>query len=105
MNEIPTITINMDDTCMRCFKPGACENGLCMSCSIKPLRNKIQKAIDEHYMNIKLIDKAKTEISGLVRCENCGGCGVISYNPNLNPNSFEGTATAKCTRCKGTGIE
>ena len=66
MNEIPTITINMDDTCMKCFKPGACENGLCMSCSIKPLRNKIQKAIEEHYMNIELIDKAKTEISGLL---------------------------------------
>ena len=35
-----------------------------------------------------------------VRCENCGGSGAISFNPNLNPNSFPGTATAKCTQCR-----
>jgi len=44
-------------------------------------------------------------LQDLVRCENCGGSGSISCNPNLNPNSFAGTATAKCTRCGGTGIE
>jgi len=42
---------------------------------------------------------------GIVGCENCGGTGVLLYNPNLNPNSFAGTATGKCTRCGGTGIE
>ena len=43
-------------------------------------------------------------LEDIVRCENCGGSGIVSYNPNLNPNSFAGTATAKCTRCGGTGI-
>lgn len=38
-------------------------------------------------------------------CAACGGAGVQTYNPNLNPNSFEGTATAKCSRCQGTGME
>jgi len=44
-------------------------------------------------------------LEDIVRCENCGGSGVISYNPNLNPNAFPATASAKCTRCGGTGIE
>jgi hypothetical protein len=34
-------------------------------------------------------------------CASCGGSGVISYNPNLNPNAFPATASAKCTRCCG----
>ena len=36
-------------------------------------------------------------------CEYCEGVGSISYNPNLNPNAFPATATAKCTHCGGTG--
>lgn len=40
-----------------------------------------------------------------IACIACGGSGVISYNPNLNPSSFQGVATAKCTRCGGTGME
>jgi DnaJ-class molecular chaperone len=36
-------------------------------------------------------------------CEYCEGYGSISYNPNLNPNAFPATATAKCTHCGGTG--
>ena len=40
-----------------------------------------------------------------IPCENCGGTGLISYNPNLNPNQFPGHATAKCSRCNGTGFE
>ncbi len=38
-------------------------------------------------------------------CENCGGSGVIVYTPNMNPCNFPGSATAKCTRCDGTGYE
>ena len=41
----------------------------------------------------------------VVRCEWCDGCGVISYNPNLNPNEFFGHAVVKCVRCNGTGID
>ena len=44
-------------------------------------------------------------VERLVSCHNCHGTGTITYNPNLNPNSFPGTAAAKCTRCNGTGIE
>ena len=40
-----------------------------------------------------------------VSCHNCYGLGKTTYNPNLNPNVFPGTASAKCTRCNGTGIE
>lgn len=36
-------------------------------------------------------------------CSSCEGYGSISYNPNLNPNAFPATATAKCTHCGGTG--
>lgn len=36
-------------------------------------------------------------------CEYCEGVGSISYNPNLNPNAFPATATAKCRHCDGTG--
>ena len=38
-------------------------------------------------------------------CTACGGSGVVTFNPNLNPNEFPGTATAKCGRCAGTGLE
>lgn len=34
-----------------------------------------------------------------VRCEFCDGTGVVSYNPNLNPNIFPAVATAKCSHC------
>ena len=50
-------------------------------------------------------ERSDDTLEDIVRCENCGGSGAISYNPNLNPNSFPGTATAKCTQCGGTGIE
>jgi len=50
-------------------------------------------------------ERSDDTLQDLVCCENCGGSGVISYNQNLNPNSFAGTATGKCTRCGGTGIE
>jgi len=36
-------------------------------------------------------------------CSSCEGYGSISYNPNLNPNAFPATASAKCTHCGGTG--
>ena len=36
-------------------------------------------------------------------CSSCEGNGSISYNPNLNPNAFPATASAKCTHCGGTG--
>ena len=36
-------------------------------------------------------------------CSSCDGYGSISYNPNLNPNAFPATASAKCTHCGGTG--
>jgi len=36
-------------------------------------------------------------------CSSCEGYGSIAYNPNLNPNAFPATATAKCTHCGGTG--
>ena len=40
-----------------------------------------------------------------VRCDFCDGLGAITYNPNLNPNSFQATAIAKCSHCDGTGIQ
>lgn len=36
-------------------------------------------------------------------CSSCDGYGSISYNPNLNPNSFPALTSAKCTHCGGTG--
>jgi len=36
-------------------------------------------------------------------CSFCNGLGSITYNPNLNPNAFPATASAKCTHCGGTG--
>jgi hypothetical protein len=42
--------------------------------------------------------------SEVTQCEICGGTGMISYNPNLNPNAFPAVTTAKCTRCDGTGV-
>jgi DnaJ-class molecular chaperone len=36
-------------------------------------------------------------------CSSCEGYGSISYNPNLNPNAFPATTSAKCTHCGGTG--
>ena len=36
-------------------------------------------------------------------CSSCEGYGSITYNPNLNPNAFPATASAKCTHCGGTG--
>ena len=38
-------------------------------------------------------------------CNHCDGAGVISYNQNLNPNSFSGMAVATCGRCNGAGRE
>jgi len=58
-----------------------------------------------HNASLERAERSDDTLQDFVRCENCGGSGVISYNPNLNPNSFPGTATAKCTRCGGTGIE
>ena len=40
---------------------------------------------------------------GSEACSSCEGYGSISYNPNLNPNAFPATASAKCTHCGGTG--
>jgi hypothetical protein len=37
-------------------------------------------------------------------CRVCGGTGTISYNPNLNPNAFPASASAKCSCCDGTGM-
>jgi hypothetical protein len=48
---------------------------------------------------------AQVNVDAMVSCHNCQGTGNISYNPNLNPNLFPGSAYAKCTRCNGTGIE
>ena len=39
----------------------------------------------------------------LESCGQCEGASCISYNPNLNPNAFPATATAKCNHCNGTG--
>jgi hypothetical protein len=36
-------------------------------------------------------------------CENCNGFGVISFDPNLNPNKFPGEELRGCPRCHGTG--
>lgn len=36
-------------------------------------------------------------------CSSCDGYGSISYNPNLHPNAFPATSSAKCTHCGGTG--
>ena len=36
-------------------------------------------------------------------CSSCEGYGSILYNPNLNPNAFLASASAKCTHCGGTG--
>lgn len=33
-----TITISMDKRCAECGKGGACDNGLCMTCTAKSLR-------------------------------------------------------------------
>ena len=38
------------------------------------------------------------------KCEHCDGCGLISFNPNLNPSVFVGSVTCKCKHCGGTGI-
>jgi DnaJ-class molecular chaperone len=40
-----------------------------------------------------------------VRCDFCDGLGTITYNPNLNPNDFQGIAFAKCGQCGGTGTQ
>jgi hypothetical protein len=56
-------------------------------------------------VSLERAERSDDTLEDIVRCENCGGSGIISYNPNLNPNSFPGTATAKCTRCGGTGID
>lgn len=55
--------------------------------------------------SLERAERSDDTLEDLVRCENCGGSGVISFNPNLNPNNFPDAATAKCTRCGGTGIE
>ena len=49
-------------------------------------------------------DELKNTLSDTI-CTNCDGAGVISYNPNLNANSFSGMAVATCGRCNGTGRE
>jgi len=68
--------------------------------------NAAWKAADKFLKNASLERAAVADtLEDIVRCENCGGSGVISYNPNLNPNAFPATASAKCTRCGGTGIE
>jgi len=33
-----TITIDFDQACRRCRKPGACPNGLCLACNAKRLK-------------------------------------------------------------------
>ena len=38
-------------------------------------------------------------------CTLCKGLGYLSYNPNLNPNLFEGIATCKCPLCGGTRVK
>jgi hypothetical protein len=35
MEELPTISVNIDKKCTRCNKKGAAQNGLCMKCIIK----------------------------------------------------------------------
>ena len=51
------------------------------------------------------VNRSISQVHAVVRCENCNGTGSISYNPNLNPNSFPGIVIVKCTRCGGTGYK
>ena len=46
----------------------------------------------------------ETEETQCTACPFCEGVGSISYNPNLNPNAFAGTASARCGHCEGTGV-
>jgi len=41
---VPTITINMDIKCAECGKGGAAESGICMSCTLKAMRDKPMKS-------------------------------------------------------------
>jgi len=73
--------------------------------SVYDTKEEAELALLEANASLERAERSDDTLQDFVRCENCGGSGVISYNPNLNPNSFPGTATAKCTRCGGTGIE
>lgn len=39
------------------------------------------------------------------QCEHCNGLGIMEYNPNLNPDCFEGAAICQCNHCAGTGFK
>ena len=40
-----TIHVNLDEKCKRCGKAGATQNGLCMSCNIKDIKEKIKRRL------------------------------------------------------------
>jgi len=71
--------------------------------AIKKLLNKYLRELP---LSKKILDKLGEEDAFHVEaCSSCKGLGFLSYNPNLNPNFFEGFSTCKCTKCNGTGYK
>ena len=115
MNETQKVRIQVSEGCQNCthYCNGECYKlygGVSVRCDCEGPYDGL--LVEKDFCCIFYEPNASLEwaavadtLEDIVRCENCGGSGVISFNPNLNPNRFPGTATAKCTRCGGTGIE
>ena len=48
-DNIPTFTIDLNKKCVRCHRDGAVNNGLCMTCISKALKNgEFDHILDKH---------------------------------------------------------
>ena len=66
--QTPVININLDKNCKKCGKQEACDNGLCMSCSVKLMTAKFKKEHDgsmqtiTETMIIKAVEKIQKHL-------------------------------------------
>lgn len=80
---------------------------------MKDSRITIKKLLNKYLRELPLPKKVLDKLEILKQedafhvevCSSCNGLGFLSYNPNLNPNFFEGFSTCKCTKCNGTGYK
>lgn len=47
MKETSTINIDMDKACSRCGAMGACDNGLCMTCTASEIERKLSMKVGD----------------------------------------------------------
>lgn len=55
-----TITIDMNNKCAECKKPGAAPSGICLNCTVKAFRGKPMKSQIGYAVQSRIREQAKT---------------------------------------------